>query len=165
SGEWNRHNLSLPGLQIYNVDSYHDPHDGSKLGKNSIFVLEMEKPRLRIVHLGDLGHRLTEEQRAQIGKVDLLMIPVGGYYTLTLEEVLAVIEHLQPRAVIPVHFRTTHNPHTPIGSVEDFICLNLPYQVKYKDSRVCLTSQELPDQTEIWVMEYMLPAEYPGNTS
>ncbi len=163
SGEWNRQDLDFQGLRIYNVDSYHDAHDGSRLGKNSIFVLEM--PGLRIVHLGDLGHRLTEEQRAQIGKVDLLIIPVGGYYTLPVEEVLAVIDHLQPRAVIPVHFRTAHNSHTPIGSVEEFICLDLPCQVKYKDSRICLAGEDLPDpgQTEIWVMEYMLPAEYPGN--
>ncbi len=159
-GEWNRQDLEFEGLHIYNVNSYHDDHDGSRLGKNSIFVLEM--PRLRIVHLGDLGHRLTEKQRAGIGRVDLLMIPVGGYYTLPLKEVLTVIEHILPRVVIPMHFSTAHHSHTPIGSVEELICMDLPYQVKFKDSRICLTDEELPDpgQTEIWVMEYMLPSEY-----
>lgn len=159
SGEWNPLDVVFPGMHIYNVESDHDSEGGSRLGKNSIFVLEIS--RWRLVHLGDLGHRLTEEQKARIGKVDLLMIPVGGYYTLPLEDVLAVIEHLQPRVVVPMHFCTAHHNHTPIGSVEEFICLDLPCQIKYKDSRINLNEENFPDpgQTEIWVMEYMLPAD------
>ncbi len=159
AGEWNRLNEYLGGMHIYNVDSYHDSDGGSRLGKNSIFILEIS--RWRLVHLGDLGHRLTEEQKARIGKVDLLMIPVGGYYTLSLEDVLAVIKDLRPRVVVPMHFRTAHNTCTPIGSVEEFICLDLPCQIKFKDSRIDLKEEVFPEpgQTEIWVMEYMLSAD------
>jgi L-ascorbate metabolism protein UlaG (beta-lactamase superfamily) len=91
-------------VKIYDVGSYHfRPSINSTL--NSIFVFEFDS--LRIVHLGDLGLTLTPEQIEKIGRVDILMIPVGGEYTIWGASADSVVKQLKPtRAVIPMHFRT-----------------------------------------------------------
>ena len=72
-------------------------------GRNGIWVIEMDG--LHIVHLGDLGHMLTDEQLKEIGPVDVLMIPVGGIYTLNGTDAKKVIEQLKPkRYIIPMHY-------------------------------------------------------------
>jgi L-ascorbate metabolism protein UlaG (beta-lactamase superfamily) len=74
-------------------------------GKNTIFVVEADG--LRIVHLGDLGHLLTKDQIDKIGAVDVLMIPVGGVYTINGSEARKVIDQLKPKMyVIPMHYGT-----------------------------------------------------------
>ena len=79
---------------------------GRNLGKNSIFVFET--PSLRLVHLGDLGHLLTDDQIGLIGKADVLMIPVGGYYTISPEDALEVIARISPSVVIPIHYPVSY---------------------------------------------------------
>jgi L-ascorbate metabolism protein UlaG (beta-lactamase superfamily) len=74
-------------------------------GKNTIFILEVDG--LRIVHLGDLGHTLTEEQIKRIGPVDVLMIPIGGVYTLNGSEAKEVVAQLKPKKyILPMHYGT-----------------------------------------------------------
>jgi len=107
-------------VRIYDVGSYHfRPSINSTL--NSIFVFEFDS--LRIVHLGDLGLTLTPEQIERIGRVDILMIPVGGEYTIWGASADSVVTQLKPnRAVIPMHFRTRvadFLPYTADDFVED----------------------------------------------
>lgn len=78
---------------------------GLERGKNTVFVFEMDG--LRIVHLGDLGHLLTDEQLKEIGTVDVLMIPVGGVYTINGTEARQVVAQLKPRRyILPMHYGT-----------------------------------------------------------
>src|SRR5262249_39373718 len=68
-------------LTLYDVGTYHDAEEGKKIGKNAAFVYEADG--MRLVHLGDLGQeKLTAEQVRKIGKVDVVMIPVGGKFTI-----------------------------------------------------------------------------------
>lgn len=91
--------------RIYNVPTYHDNSEGLERGKNSIFVVEVDG--WRIAHLGDLGHQLLPKHLTKIGKVDVVMIPVGGIYTLNGAEAKEVIKHLKPKEyVFPMHFGT-----------------------------------------------------------
>jgi L-ascorbate metabolism protein UlaG (beta-lactamase superfamily) len=91
------------GVKYYNVFTFHDDVEGMKRGKNTVLVLELDG--LRIVHLGDLGHRLTEQQIKKIGKVDVLMVPIGGVYTLNGIAAHDVIDQLKPtRCVLPMHY-------------------------------------------------------------
>ncbi|HPZ64822.1 MAG TPA: hypothetical protein PLC75_04350, partial [Bacillota bacterium] len=83
--------------------------------------------------------------------------PVGGYYTLPLEEIPGLINRLKPKVVIPMHYRTDHNRENLIGSLEDFQKTNPPYPFKVKKSTVTLSSDSLPRTTEIWAMEYSSP--------
>lgn len=152
AGDWQEVDYELEDFHIYTVENtYH----GRNLGKNSIFVVET--PHLRLAHLGDLGHTLDEKALTEIGDVDILIIPVGGYYTLSPQEALEVIAQLSPAVAIPAHYRTSHNSDTPIGTLEDFLALDISYKVESKGSTLQLTSRDLPQQTEIWTMDYELP--------
>jgi len=95
---------TVNGIRIYDVVSNHFPPAHSPT-LNAIFVFEFDS--LRVVHLGDLGVALNEEQLEKIGRVDVLMIPVGGKYTIWGPSADSVVAQLKPtRAVIPMHFRT-----------------------------------------------------------
>ena len=107
-----------PGFTLRRVDSFHDDCGGKKRGENRITVLESEG--LRLVHLGDLGHPLTEEQAAAIGTPDVLLIPVGGFYTIGPADAVKVVEQLRPRVTIPMHYRGRGFGYDVIGTVEDF---------------------------------------------
>src|SRR5207253_3218783 len=91
--------------KIRTVGVYHDEVEGMRYGKNTIFILEVDG--WRIVHLGDLGHLLTPAQLKQIGPVDVLMIPVGGVYTLNGSEARKVVEQIKPKEyILPMHYGT-----------------------------------------------------------
>lgn len=101
--EWNTIDEKFKDVHIRTVGTYHDDMRGMMRGKNSVFILELDG--LRIVHLGDLGHLLSKHQIKKIGPVDVLMIPVGGVYTINGEEAKKVVEQLQPKHyILPMHF-------------------------------------------------------------
>src|SRR5947207_14950640 len=92
-------------VRIRTVGVYHDSTQGMERGKCAVFILEMDG--LRFVHLSDLGHPLSAEQVKKIGPVDVLMIPVGGVYTLNGSEAREVVNQLKPRQyIIPMHYGT-----------------------------------------------------------
>jgi L-ascorbate metabolism protein UlaG (beta-lactamase superfamily) len=93
----------INGISITAIASYHDDNKGEERGKNTIFVFEAED--LRIAHLGDLGHTLSEKQMSAIGEVDVLMIPVGGVYTIDDTKAAEVARGLEPNFIIPMHFK------------------------------------------------------------
>ena len=105
STDWAKIDATVKDVKVRTVPTYHDEEQGAKRGKNAVFVVEADG--LKFVHLGDLGHELTEEQVKAIGPVDVLMVPVGGIYTLNGEEAKKVVRQLQPRLfVIPMHYGT-----------------------------------------------------------
>jgi L-ascorbate metabolism protein UlaG (beta-lactamase superfamily) len=102
---WNLVEQTFKDVRIRSVPSYHDDEQGMKRGLNTIFVVEADG--LRIVHLGDLGHVLSDEQLKRIGPVDVLLIPAGGVYTLSGTDARTVVEQLKPRLyVVPMHYGT-----------------------------------------------------------
>lgn len=103
--DWNPVDEQFRDVHVRSVATYHDNLSGLERGKNTVFIVEMDG--LRIVHLGDLGHLLTEGQIKAIGPVDVLLIPVGGVYTLNGTEAKQVVQQLKPRMyVIPMHCGT-----------------------------------------------------------
>lgn len=103
--DWNIVKEKFKDVTVKTVGTYHDAMSGMQRGKNGVFILEVDG--LRIVHLGDLGHSLSEAQINRIGPVDVLMIPVGGVYTLNGLEAAKVVEQLKPkRFIIPMHYGT-----------------------------------------------------------
>jgi L-ascorbate metabolism protein UlaG (beta-lactamase superfamily) len=112
-GESNKANWAdiketIGDIKIRNVKVYHDDSEGFVRGKNSVFIVEVDG--WRICHLGDLGHMLTTEQLKAINKdgpIDVLMIPVGGIYTINGAEAKAVVKQIKPREyVFPMHYGT-----------------------------------------------------------
>jgi L-ascorbate metabolism protein UlaG (beta-lactamase superfamily) len=93
----------VKGVFIKGIPSFHDDLGGKEKGKNTIYTIETEG--LRFCHLGDLGQKqLTDEQLEKIDTVDVLMIPVGGTYTISSTEAQKVISQIEPKMVIPMHY-------------------------------------------------------------
>lgn len=105
-------------FEIRTVDTYHDNEGGARRGKNTVHILCAED--LTVVHLGDLGHLLSQEQIEPFYGCDVLMIPVGGTYTIDAKQAKMVVEQVKPRVVIPMHYRHGRYGFTEIGTVEKF---------------------------------------------
>jgi L-ascorbate metabolism protein UlaG (beta-lactamase superfamily) len=102
---WNAIDQKFRDARITSVGVFHDKDSGMIRGRNAIFIVEVDG--LRIVHLGDLGHELTERQVQAIGPVDILMIPIGGIYTINGSDARNVVKQLKPRRLIlPMHYGT-----------------------------------------------------------
>lgn len=110
-----------PDVKVFSVRTWHDDAQGAKRGGNLVHILQAEG--LRVVHLGDLGHELTEEQAEAIGVPDVLMIPVGGFFTIDAKTAAGVVARLQPKVVLPMHFRTAYNAEWPIAPADEFLQL------------------------------------------
>lgn len=101
--EWKTIDEKRGNIRIRNIATYHDTMNGLQRGKNSIFIINVDG--IVICHLGDLGHELTPEQVKAIGKVDVLMVPIGGIYTINGEQAQKVMKQLKPRLyVLPMHY-------------------------------------------------------------
>jgi len=93
----------IRGVFVTGIPSFHDDKEGKEKGQNTIYTIEAEE--LRFCHLGDLGQKqLTDEQVDKIGQIDVLMIPVGGQYTISSLEAQKIIGQIEPRIVIPMHY-------------------------------------------------------------
>jgi len=92
------------GTEFRGIASYHDEAKGKLRGNNTIFCFEVDG--IKVCHLGDLGHLLDDKQVAEIGSVDILLIPVGGYYTIDAKAATQVCNQLKPRVIIPMHYKT-----------------------------------------------------------
>lgn len=113
SGTW-----EVMGIKIKGIPSFHDNMLGEKRGPNIIYVVEGDG--FRICHLGDLGHTLDKDTLKEIGSVDILLIPVGGNYTLDGKESAKVAKLINSSYIIPMHYKTPYI-NFPISGVEDFI--------------------------------------------
>ena len=106
-------------VRVMALKGYHDDVQGAMRGKTLLFLLEAEG--LRIVHLGDLGCRLNEEQARLLAQPDVLMIPVGGFYTIDGKTARETADVLQPAVTLPMHYKTKYNADWPISGPEDFL--------------------------------------------
>ncbi len=91
------------GVSVIGFPSFHDDKKGEERGKNTIYVIEAEG--LRIAHLGDLGHKLSESLVEDIGNIDILMIPIGGEFTINSSAAVEVVRSIEPKYVIPMHYK------------------------------------------------------------
>lgn len=108
-------------VHITAVEAWHDEAGGSKRGKTLLFSIRAEG--LNAVHLGDLGHLPQAEHCEKLGAVDVLMIPVGGFYTIDAAAAKETAALLKARVVLPMHYKTRANEDWPIAQVDDFLAL------------------------------------------
>lgn len=140
------------GIRFNGIASYHDEAEGSQRGPNTIFCFAVDG--ISLCHLGDLGHQLSAAQAAEIGDVDVLMTPVGGFFTIDAAVASDIVEKLQPRVVIPMHYSTEKCAY-PIAGVDDF--LKGKANVNRMDaSEAEFTKKDLPSSTEIVVLKHAL---------
>lgn len=94
----------INGILILGIATFHDTEGGAKRGKNIVYAMDIDD--ITVCHLGDLGHVLTSQQVEAIGNVDVLLLPVGGMSTLNASMAAAVIRQLEPKTVVPMHYKT-----------------------------------------------------------
>ena len=131
--------------KIEQVPSCHDDAGGAKRGPNLITLVEADG--VRAAHLGDLGHLLTDEQIQALGRVDVLMIPVGGFFTIDAKQAAEVVKQLKPTIVIPMHYKSEKFGFDVIGSVDKF--LELSEKVRHLETNVLDLSGELVPGTVV----------------
>ncbi len=147
-----RGTAKVKGIEFKGIPTYHDNTGGSQRGKNTVFYFAVDG--IRVCHLGDLGHPLNDKQTAELGSVDILLIPVGGNYTIDAKVASQLCDRLKPKVIIPMHFK--NNKCTfPIAGVDEF--LQGKEGVSRLDaSEVEFKQGELPATTQIMVLKSAL---------
>jgi L-ascorbate metabolism protein UlaG (beta-lactamase superfamily) len=138
---------TVKGITFRTVEVFHDEAGGNKRGKDLMFCFKIDG--LNLCHTGDLGHSLSAKQIAEIGPLDILFIPVGGYYTIDAAEARAVVRSLNPKLIFPMHYKTPKCSY-PISGVEEFL-KGLNNARRLDSSQFTVTQQTLPAQSEIIV--------------
>jgi L-ascorbate metabolism protein UlaG (beta-lactamase superfamily) len=141
----------VKGVRIAGVQTFHDNKQGKERGTNTLYVLEVDG--VIICHCGDLGHELTVEQLEQIEDVDVLLIPVGGTYTLDGTEAVKVINQIEPKVVIPMHYKLPEaKTDLKLADLDSFLHA---YGAKSVEpmSKYTVTKDKLPAEVELIVLE------------
>lgn len=107
----------IEGISIFGYQTFHDAKEGAERGGNVMYVIQAED--MRVLHLGDLGHNLSEKQIADLDGIDVVMVPVGGVYTVDAEVATKVIEAIDPSIVIPMHFKTAQHDAKTFGEMSE----------------------------------------------
>ncbi len=110
-----------PGFAVEVVETCHDDAGGSLRGANKVHIIDVHG--FRLAHLGDLGHVLTDEQAAAMGRIDAVLVPIGDVYTLNAHGAKAVCEQLRPRLIFPMHYRTEEIGFDNIDTLDLFLSL------------------------------------------
>lgn len=148
----------LDTVRYEQVSAYHDNFGGSLRGPDTITIIRTGG--LRIVHMGDIGElSLSYTQLQEIGTPDVLMIPVGGYYTVNGAQAAALVAQMHPRVIIPIHFRTpalNADLRSKLGPVSDFLrAMKGKAKIVYIHTRdLKLSPQTLPKTATIYVLRY-----------
>lgn len=139
------------GISVFGSVTYHDDKKGEERGSNNTFVVLLDE--IRICHLGDLGHELTEKQLAEIGQIDILLVPVGGVFTIDPQQAVRVAHALNPNIVIPMHFKTPDHNQDVFGelkTVDDFI---KEYGAEVEPTlKLSIEKDRLPEEMELVVL-------------
>ena len=140
---------------VYNIStkgtpSYHDKDKGSKRGDNIIFTFKIDGYTL--CHLGDLGHTLSNNDIDAIGNVDILFIPVGGNYTIDGKEASEITKKLNPKIIIPMHYKTSRLS-LPLDGVETF--LMYMKNASKIDSNTLVINGEIKESMSVKILNYI----------
>jgi L-ascorbate metabolism protein UlaG (beta-lactamase superfamily) len=139
-------------VSIKSISTFHDPSKGSERGANTIYTFSVDG--IQICHLGDLGHPLSDKEIAEIGQVDILLIPIGGVFTIDPKEASHVLKQIKPKILIPMHFKT-EKCGFPIAPVEDFLIGKTNIK-RLKESESAFNKATLPQQMEVVVLTHAL---------
>jgi L-ascorbate metabolism protein UlaG (beta-lactamase superfamily) len=143
----------IKGIEFRGIPTYHDKVGGKERGENTVFVLEVDG--VTVCHLGDLGHQFSAEQAAELGRVDILLVPVGGFYTIDADAATQLCDQLKPKVILPMHYRTDKVKDTSLGGVGKFL-EGKENVSKLDASEVEFTQDNLPAKTQIIVLKSAL---------
>ncbi|MEM0153448.1 MAG: MBL fold metallo-hydrolase [Ignisphaera sp.] len=137
---------SVNDIKFTGIEAYHDKEKGRRRGRNVIYKLYVDN--VSFVHVGDLGHELDKEYSKRLGLIDILMIPVGGTFTLDAKGAWKTIENLEPKTVIPMHY-WIEKLNLPLRPVDDFIQQKPPSWnvITLNTNTLSIDAKEVPRNT------------------
>ncbi len=135
----------VKGVGITGVGTFHDNKSGEERGVNTVYNILVDG--VNVVHLGDLGHTLSDEQVQSIGNCDILMVPIGGVYTIDAEEAVKVVASLEPKIVIPMHFGVAGLKYELEGA-GNFL-KEMGAEAVEPQGKLTVTKDKLPDETQV----------------
>jgi L-ascorbate metabolism protein UlaG (beta-lactamase superfamily) len=139
------------GISVFGVKTYHDAHQGIERGTNNVFTILLDG--VRVCHLGDLGHELSADDVSAIGEVDVLLCPIGGVYSIDPTLAVKTIQMMEPRYVVPMHYRTDHHEPKVYGDLKtlpDFL-QEYGFNPNPQD-KLTVDKARLPEETELVVL-------------
>jgi L-ascorbate metabolism protein UlaG (beta-lactamase superfamily) len=138
---------------VFGWKSYRDSQEGVQRGRNTIYTIHMDM--LNIVHLGSLGHALSDELIENLGAVDILCVPVGGGEVIDEKVAVQITERLKPALVIPMHFKTPHHDQERFASLSrvDAFLKAMEVDVEEPVSTIKVVDIDLPEETVVKVMK------------
>ena len=137
------------GIMFKGYGTYHDPSGGKERGENTMFVFTVDG--ITVCHAGDLGHVLTDADAKALGPIDVLLLPIGGVFTLDPKEATEVMNLLKPKILIPMHYKTP-GCGFPIASVDEFL-EGKPSVERMGTSEMTLEKANLPEPVHIVVLD------------
>ena len=140
----------ISGVLIMGIATFHDEERGSQRGKNTAYIMEVDE--VSVCHLGDLGHVLDTEQVEEIENVDVLLLPVGGVSTINASRAAEVVRQLEPRVVIPMHYKT-QVLNRELEPVDRFL-REMGIKEVSSRSKLSLTTTNLPVDTQVVLLDY-----------
>jgi L-ascorbate metabolism protein UlaG (beta-lactamase superfamily) len=149
---WTRIDEKVKDIAVRAVGVYHDEELGKKRGLNTVFLFEVGG--IRIAHLGDLGHLLSDQQLSAIGSVDVVLVPVGGAFTIDARQATRVIDQLRPRLiVVPMHYKTDVLTIKELATVDAFVSGRTDVR-REKGNTLDLTPVKRRASAEVVVLNY-----------
>ena len=139
------------GLNIHGLATYHDDVHGAKRGDNTVYTLQADG--LKVTHLGDLGHTLSASQIMALRPVNVLLVPIGGFYTIDARQAKEVAEALNPDVIIPMHYKTPVMDF-PIAAVDDFLKI-MGRGERLHATTLEIAASDLLPQGRVLVLDYV----------
>lgn len=135
-------------VSIIGVSTFHDKEEGASRGRNTVYNISIDG--LNVVHLGDLGHVLSEGEVDEIGATDILLVPVGGVYTIDAKTASDIVSQLEPKIVIPMHYLVP-NLKFELDPVEGFL-KEMGFETAQPQPKLSITRDKLPDELQVVVL-------------
>jgi len=141
----------IKGVSITGMQTFHDDKEGALRGKNTVYTIDIDE--VRICHLGDLGHKLSDKQLEILDGIDVLMVPVGGESAIEPKTAMEVIRQISPSIAIPMHYRTKEYTVKWKGksTLEDF--LKISGMEARKEEKLTVKKLDLPEEMELVVLK------------
>src|SRR3989338_6887046 len=133
----------VKGTFVYGIPAFHDNKQGAERGPNIIYRIEMDG--ITLAHLGDLGHPLTNGEIEKLEGVDILMIPVVGFYTIDAKQATEIISQLEPRLIIPMHYQLPGLTTSKLADVRAF-CKEMGVTPNGAEPKLKVTKRDLPQE-------------------
>lgn len=138
-------------IKFEGISVYHDDAHGNKRGENNIFIITTDE--FKIAHFGDLGHELEKEQLSKLMDIDILLIPVGGNYTIDAKKAKEIVDEIKPKVILPMHYKTDVLEF-PITGVDEFLSFFDKESIDIIDGPE-VEIKELPFKQKLYVLDHV----------